>query len=338
FTQQSKAVLTRLAQAIHDSGDTTINNGDPGVGACGQPITWCQSAVIPGATFTNQWASFSTWTQTGISFADQPVTFTAGATAGPITVQLKTGSIVTPALADTPVTLASTSPKGQFSTSPSGPRTPTLTVTIPAGSPAAAFYYQDTEAGSVTISATLAGQPPASQVETVTAAAPSDVELEPAAVTVMGGSKRLFAAHVTDGYGNPTDAPVKWSLSSATVGAIVPTSGASTTFTASSTASGRARLTASVGALKASAVITVKLAPARIGGTLARHIHGHEIVTVWVVRGKARAKGVAIAFTVRHGSSIVAKVTGRTDAHGRVTWRSKHPLPAGRYTVKAAIR
>jgi hypothetical protein len=59
---------------------------------------------------------------------------------------------------------------------------------------------------------------------------------------------------------------------------------------------------------------------------------------VWVVRGKARAKGVAISFVVRHGSSVVARVTGRTDAHGRVTWRSKSPLPAGRYSVKAAIR
>jgi hypothetical protein len=41
---------------------------------------------------------------------------------------------------------------------------------------------------------------------------------------------------------------------------------------------------------------------------------------------------------VRRGSSVIARVSGRTDVHGRIVWRSKHVLPAGRYTVKAAIR
>ena len=59
---------------------------------------------------------------------------------------------------------------------------------------------------------------------------------------------------------------------------------------------------------------------------------------MWVVRGTARAKGVHIAFIVRRGSSVIARVSGRTDVHGRVTWRSKHVLPPGRYVAKAAIR
>src|SRR5581483_12078980 len=198
------------------------NPADPGLGACGQPLQWCQNAVIQGAQFTTQWAGFSTWTQTGLAFADQPVSFTAGATAGPIDVQLKTGSIVSPAVSDTPVTLTTTSTKGQFSTSPSGPWTSTLTVTIPAGASSTGFYYQDTQAGTPTISATLAGQPPATQVETVVAGAP-------------------------------------WTLTSAKLGTVSPATGAATTFTASWTATGRVHLKATVNGLSASALITVRL-------------------------------------------------------------------------------
>ena len=337
FTKQTQAILTRLAQAVRDSvnGD---NPADPGLGACGQPLQWCQNAVIQGAQFTTQWAGFSTWTQTGLAFADQPVSFTAGATAGPIDVQLKTGSIVSPAVSDTPVTLTTTSTKGQFSTSPSGPWTSTLTVTIPAGASSTGFYYQDTQAGTPTISATLAGQPPATQVETVVAGAPTTLTVTPHAAIAVGGTKRPFAAEAVDQFGNPSTTPVTWTLTSAKLGTVSPATGAATTFTASWTATGRVHLKATVNGLSASALITVRLAPARIGGTLARNIKGHEVVTVWVVRGPKRVKGVHVTFVVRHGSSVVARVSGRTDAHGRITWRSKHPLPRGRYTVKAAIR
>ncbi len=337
FTQQTQAILTRLAQAVRDSA-VTVDPNDPGIGACGQPVQWCQNAVIPGAAFTTQWAAFSSWTQTGIAFVGPPVTFTAGTTAGPINVQLQTGNVATPASADTPVTLTTTSTKGQFSTSPSGPWTSTLTVTIPAGSTSTAFYYQDTAAGTPTISAAIAGQPAATQVETVTAAAPVKLTVKPRAVVVVGGSRRPLAAEVVDKFGNPSTAPVTWSVSSPKFGTVTPATGGSTTFAASWTASGRVHVKASVNGLSSAALITVKLAPARLGGTLARHIDGHEVVTVWVVRGPKRVKGVPVSFTVRHGSSIVARVSARTDAHGRVTWRSTRPVPAGRYTVKAAIR
>jgi hypothetical protein len=160
----------------------------------------------------------------------------------------------------------------------------------------------------------------------------------PRAATVVGGTKRPLAAAAVDQFGNPSTAPVAWSVSSAKIGTVSPAAGEATTFTASWTATGRVRVTATVNGLKASAAIKVTLAPARIGGTLARNIKGYEVVTVWVVRGPKRVKGVHVTFVVRHGSSVVAKVSGRTDAHGRITWRSKHPLPRGHYTVKASIR
>lgn len=337
FTQQTQAILTRLAQAVRDSA-ATVDPNDPGIGACGQPIQWCQNAVIPGAAFTTQWAGFSTWTQTGIAFAGPPVTFSAGATAGPINVQLETGSVVTPASVDTPVTLTTTSAKGLFSTSPTGPWTSTLTVTIPAGTTSSAFYYQDTVAGTPTISAAIAGQPAATQVETVTAAAPVKLTVKPRAVVVVGGTRQPLTAEMVDKFGNTSTAPVTWSLSSPKFGTVTPATGGSTTFAASWTASGRVRVEATATGLGSAALITVKLAPASIGGTLARHIRGHEVVTVWVLRGPKRVKGARVSVVVRHGSSVVARFGGRTDAHGRITWRSKNPVPAGRYTVKAAIR
>lgn len=338
FASQTGQILDRLGQAIRDSGET-VDPNDPGIGACGpagQDI-WCQT-VIPGAAFTTQWAAFSTWTQTGLAFATAPLTMTAGTTAGPITVQLSTGGVVTTATSPQQLALATTSAHGAFSTSSSGPWTPTLTVTIPAGASAASFYYQDTTAGTPTISATLPGQPPATQTVTVVAAAPATIAVAPRSATVIGGNDRLFSAQVADSFGNPSTAPVTWTLSVPALGTLAPATGGSTTFTASTTAAGRGRISATVGGLTATVVVTVKRPPPQIGGTLTRHIKGRLVVTVWVVRGTARAKGVPVSLLVRRGSSVIARVTGRTDVHGRLIWRSKHRLPADHYAVKAVIR
>jgi hypothetical protein len=338
FAAQTAAILARLAQAIHDSGET-VDPNDPGVGACGPAgqNLWC-STVLPGAAFNTAWAAFSTWTQPGVAFANAPVTMTAGTTAGPFTVQLQTSGVVTPATAPQTVTLSTTSAHGAFSTSAAGPWTPTLTLTIPAGASSASFSYQDTTAGTPTLSALLPGQPPATQTVTVVAAAPATLAVAPRAATVTGGRTQLFSASVADAYGNPSSAPVAWALSVPALGSLAPVNGAATTFTASVTAAGRGRVTATVGSLHAAATLAVVRPPARIGGTLTRRVHGHVVVTVWVVRGSARARGVLVSVTVRRGSSLVARVAARTDARGRVVWRSRRPLPAGRYAVKAAIR
>ena len=328
-----------MAQAVRDSGET-VDPNDPGVGACG-PLgqnQWCQT-VVDGAAFTTQWAAFSTWTQTGAAFVNPPGTFTAGAVAGPLTVQLKTGTVVTPALADTPVTLTTSSLKGQFAASATGPWTPTLTLTIPAGASSVSFYYQDTAAGTPTISATLAGQPRRRRWKRSSRAAPATLQVQPRSVTVVGGKKQTFSARVADQYGNPSTAPVAWSLAPASLGTLVAATGASTTFTASRTAAGRGRLTVRVGRLTASVAVKVVRPPARIGGTLTR---AHRRPSGGDRRGSSAARcarrASPVSLVVRHGSSLIAHVTGRTDAHGRFTWRSEHPLPAGRYAVKAAIR
>jgi len=338
FGSQTAAILTRLAQAIRDSA-VTVDPNDPGIGACGPPgqNLWC-STVLPGATFTTAWASFSTWTQTGAAFVNPATTMTAGTTAGPFTVQLQTGGVVTSATTPQTLTLTTTSTRGAFSTSPTGPWTPTLTLTVPAGASSASFYYQDTAAGTPTLSAVLPGQPPATQTVTVVAAAPATLSLSPRAATVTGGHRQLFSASVADAYGNPSSAPVTWALTVPTLGTLAPRTGTSTTFTASASAAGRGRVTATVAGLSASTTVTVVRPPARIGGTLTRRVRGHLVVTVSVVRGSARARGVPVSLTVRRGSSLVARVHGRTDATGRFVWRSRHKLPPGRYVAKASLR
>jgi len=338
FGAQTSAILERLAQSLRDSGET-VDPSDPGIGACGPAgqDLWCQT-VLPGAAFNTTWAGFSAWTQTGLGFATAPVTMTAGATAGPLTIQLQTGGVTTTATTPQTVALTTTSARGAFSTSPAGPWTPTLSLSIPAGASSASFYYQDTVAGTPTVSAVLPGQPPATQTVTVVAGAPATLAVAPRSARVTGGHRQLFSALVADAYGNPSTAPVSWSSTVPALGTLSPSTGPATTFVASQSAAGRGRITATVGELAASATVVVVRPTARIGGTLTRRIHKHLVVTVWVVRGKARARGVPLTVTVRRGSSVVARVTGRTDAHGRLVWRSRHKLPAGRYAVKAVIR
>jgi hypothetical protein len=338
FTTQTAAILDRLAQAIADSSET-VDPLDPGVGACG-PLgqnLWCQT-VVPGAAFTNAWSAFSTWTQAGVTFTTPPVTVTAGAVAGPITLQLSTNGIATVAQQPTPVTLTSTSPKGLFSTAATGPWTNTLTLTIPTGGSTASFYYEDTTAGTPTVSAAVAGQTPALQTVTVASGPPTAIALSPRGATVVGGKTRLFAARVTDTYGNPTNAAVRWSIVSPKLGTLSPVSGASTTFTASSTAAGRGKLTATLGSLSASTSVSVSRPPARIASVTTRHVKGYLVVTVHVARGRAPAKGLPVSLVVRRGSSLIARVSGVTAKNGTFTWRSKHPLPNVRYAVKAALR
>jgi hypothetical protein len=339
FNTQTAAILDRLGQAISDSG-VTVDPLDPGVGACG-PLgenDWCQT-VLPGAAFTNQWASFSTWTQTGLAFTTPPATVTAGSVAGPLTVQLATGGVTTTASAPLTVTLTTTSAHGQFATAATGPWTPTLTLTIPAGASTASFYYQDTTAGTPTISATLAGQPPTAQTVTVVAGAATALAIAPHGVSIVGGTRRSFAARATDTYGNPTDAAVTWTLVSPKLGTLSPRTGPATTLTASGSAAGRGRLTATLGSLFASTVVIVTRPPARVASVVThRAKNGYVTVTVRVLRGTRPAAGIDVSLVVRHGTSVIARVSGRTGVAGRFIWRSKHALPAVAYSAKAAIR
>jgi hypothetical protein len=151
FNAQLAAVQARLAAAI--AADD----------ACAAP--WC-TASVDGAAFTPAWGAFSTWTPTTPAFASAPQTVTAGTASGPMSVQLQIGPIASPLPFDTTVTLSSSSSGGSFSTSSTGPWTPTLALTVPAGAGSATFYMLDSQPGTPTVTASLDGAA-TTQVEAV---------------------------------------------------------------------------------------------------------------------------------------------------------------------------
>jgi hypothetical protein len=174
----------------------------------------------------------------------------------PVTVQIQTAGVPQSAGADQTVTFTSSSPRGAYSASSSGPWTPTLTVTIPAGSTSASVYYTDTQAGSPSISASLAGQPAVTQSETVQPAVLERLSVTPTAANVVFGRSLRLTATGTDAYGNAVVAAPTWSQSTTAYGRLAPSSGSSTTFTASNRA-GTVVVTASSGGISVTSRLTI---------------------------------------------------------------------------------
>jgi Phosphate-induced protein 1 conserved region len=186
--------------------------------------------------------SYGTSTQASLSLS-LPSSFTAGQP------QSGTVTLPSPASTATDVTLSSTG-SGTFTSG---------TVTIPANSTSATFTYNDTKAESTTITASASGYTSATQAETVVAGPAKSLTISPTSASVPVGGSQPFTASGTDQYGNPANVSgVSWSTSAG--GTLSPTTGRSTTFTATSQASGT--VTASLsGASSASADVTVTAAP-----------------------------------------------------------------------------
>lgn len=183
-----------------------------------------------------------------LSFASAPESLTAGSSSGPMSVTLPQASGTA-----TAVTLASSSNAGGFAASPSGPWSSSLTVSVPAGSMSASFYYIDTRAGQPILTASASGDGNATQTETVTAAALASIAVTPASSQVRVGAHVSLSAAGQDRYGNTVPVAPTWSISPA-VGSFSPNPGNPVTFTAGSTGTGE--VTASVGAISGQASIT----------------------------------------------------------------------------------
>ena len=319
FAAQTGAVLDRLAAAIHDSDSSPDN-------ACS---TFCTTSVA-GAAFTTAWQAFSTWSLPGLVFTTPAATFAAGGSI-PLTVAVATAGVAQVQSADTPVTLTTTSPQGGFATAATGPFTPTLTATIPAGASSATVYYSDRLAGSATVSAALAGQAAVTQTETVTAAPLARLTVAPATATVTAGGTVGLTASGADAFGNALPVTPAWSLSTTAYGHL-----SGSTFVASRR-TGRVVVTATSGTVSGTATITVVRPPAHVVvGT--KSVAGHLVVTATVLRGSTAAPGVPLTLRVRKGSSTIAVVRARTGKHGTLRWRSRGRLPRAHYVVKATIR
>ncbi|HEV7679041.1 MAG TPA: Ig-like domain-containing protein [Candidatus Dormibacteraeota bacterium] len=176
-------------------------------------------------------------------------TLTAGQPSTAMTVT------ATPAPTSTlSVGLSSSSSKGSFATSSTGPWSSTLTVSVGSGG-SGTFYYQDTAAGSPTLTASGTGYTSGTRTESVKAGALSKITVSPSSTSVRVGRTVTFSAKGSDAYGNAVSlSSVAWSVSPSTLGTFSTSTPGK--FTGRRTGSGT--VTAKVGTVSGTAAVTVR--------------------------------------------------------------------------------
>ena len=212
-----------------------------------------------------------------LSFTTSAQSLAAGSTSSAMQVALSAAQA-----GDVQVTLGSTSPTGEFATTPSGTGSPTLSLAIAGGQTTTSpFYYRDTHVGTPTLTATASGFASASQTETVTAAALSSIAVAPNPASVPGNGTQVFSATGADQYGNPVSVSTATWTTTVSGSSVSPGPSSSTTFTAGSTAaSGWVSATLSGITGKASVTVTVATpppAPTNLTATL----KGKRITLSW---------------------------------------------------------
>jgi hypothetical protein len=324
FNNQTGALLDRIAISIRDSGETGPSS------ACAP--TWC-TAGLAGSAFNDAWKSFATWSPAALGFASSAQALTAGSASAPVSVQLQTAGVADWDSADTTVTVSSSSAGGGFSTASTGPWTPTLSVTIPAGSTTASVYYRDTRAGSATLTASAPGRIGGTQPVTVAPAALASLSVGPSSASLVYGATRTFTATGADAYGNAVAVTPAWSVSSSALGTLAA-SGASATLTAGTTTTSGA-VTATVGTLAASASVAVTAPKARVAA-VAYSLDAYGRITVkTTVVDSGTGRGIAnalVSIAVYRSGALYGTASGYTDAYGAFTVRTG-TAPYGCYTT-----
>lgn len=339
FASAAGAVLDRLAAAIRDSGGDSPS--DPGVLACGPPgkNLWC-GGDLAGAALTPSWATFRTWSPTTLTFVTPPPTVVAGAVSTPITIQPQVAGVAARPQAPLAMTITTSSPTGTLATNAAGPFTPSVTVQLAPGTfSSVQVYYQDTTSGTATLTASAPGTVAGTLALTVSGAAAVSLQIEPVSATLTLGATASFSAVGIDGFGNPIPSlSAAWTLAPGTPGALAPTSGPSTTYTAS----GRigkgeviATVTTPTGPLTATAPVVVtpppvvRVAAIRYG---VRHKTLNVYVTVVDARGRRVPNAGVTVFLYRNG-----KLYGRAGAR-TVAGRMTFTRPASWGTYRAVVR
>ena len=317
FAAQTGQILDRLAAAIHDSAQSDPE--DPGGAACalgGQNV--CVGDV-DGSRLNAAWQTFRVWTQPVLFFATPPQTIPAGtpSAAMRLTLLSSTGQPLT-ARTDLAVTLGSSSPAGTFSTSPTGPWSPTLTLTIAAGAGTSPdFYYLDTRAGAQLLTASAAGVTSGTQTVTVTPGALASLVVSPTSATVRTRAAIAVTASGKDTFGNALPVSAAWSLTPPIYGKLTPRTGPTTTLTTLRT-TGQASVTATVGALSATAAVHVNPSRLRIASVTYRPRSRFALVTVNAVDSSGRPISRAtVSVLVRLGDRRYFTGRGTTGAAGK---------------------
>jgi hypothetical protein len=333
FASQTGQILDRLGAAIRDSGQT-VDPEDPGSAACGPPgqNIWCVGD-LDGARFNEAWKSFRVWTQPVLTFATPPQTIAAGTASSAMSLALQNSSgqsLTSPV--PLAVTLSSSSPKGTFSTSSTGPWSTTLALTIAAGvSTSGAFYYLDTRAGSPLLTASAEGATSGTQTVTVTPGPLASVVVSPPSTIALTRSTVPLSAVGTDSYGNTLPVSPTWSLTPPTVGKISPRTGRTTTLT-TFRETGEATVTAVVGSgagtVSGTATLHVRPDRLKIRSITYRPRAGLALVTVKAVDSAGRPASRALVFVlVRLDGRRYFSARAATGAAGTTVFRL--PLRAG---------
>lgn len=331
FGAQTGQILDRMAAAVRDSGDV-VEPENPGSGACGPPgqDTFCL-VDIPEARHNESWRSFRAWTQVAVSIGNGEQTLPAGTPSAAMTIALVTASGL-PVTTGEPrtVTLRSSSAQGTFSTSPAGPWTGTLALTVAPGT-SVTFYYQDTVAGRHTLTASAEGVTAGTRVATITAGPAASIAVTPEQSSLRARGNRRLVARATDAFGNAAVAPVAWRVRPAALGTIEPGAGGTATF-----AAGRlvrtGTITATSGTLFATASLTVTPGSLRIGPIA--FLPGKRSLRIVVAAADGARRPVSatsIGILVRRDGDRHFRGRARTGAAGKATFRT--PLARGCFTV-----
>jgi hypothetical protein len=268
-------------------------------------------------------------TSGSLSFSPTSEELTAGVASGSITVDLSTAA----PSAGLSVTLSTSSTGGGFSTFSAGPFTATLTLpTISSNSSSSTpFYYEDTVAGSptVTASASASGWGSAALPITVSAGPLKTINVAPSPVTLAEGGSQLFTASGVDSYGNSVSVTPSWSTT-VPGGSMSPGSGTSSTL--QTTNSGNGVVTATEGTVTGSATVTVTaestLSVTVTAGSLSESRGRSYAIPLTVAADNATSKagvsGASVALQIFSNATCsgtaTASGTGTTASSGQVTF------------------
>jgi hypothetical protein len=312
FAAQTGALLDRLAAAVRDSG--AVDAESPG-GACGPDESLC-AVDLADARHNEAWRSFRAWAQSILSLGPvSPIGLVAGVASGPL--ELSVSSAVTRPVT---VTLRSSSAGGGFSTSPAGPWTGTLSISVVPGAPVA-YYHRDTRAGTATITATATGMTPASRTVTVAAGAAARVTVTPGSRSVRARGEVRFTGAATDAFGNAAATPLSWAVSPPSLGTFVRGSGGTVRFRAVRVV-GSGTVSARAGSLTGAATVVVTPATLRVRALDVRATARGALVTLSARDGARRPVSLAnVTLVARVGDRRVARAQGATGAAGKARLR-----------------
>lgn len=336
FAEQTGQILDRMAAAIRDSGER-VDPEEPGIAACGPPgLDVLCAGDLEGARFNETWRTFRGWTAAALRLGAPDRQVPAGTASPPIELSLVTGS-GSPVASRTPVavTLRTSSAQGTFATSPAGPWTRTLGLTV-AGGQNAVFHYRDTRAGQHRLTASAGSAATGTQTLTVAPGPVASVKIEPAAVVVRANGLLQLKAGAADTYGNEVQATFAWRVAPAVLGRIGRAPGGIATLTAGRVLqSGTVVASASgeAGPVAGSARVTVTPADLRIAPVTFRAGGKRLRVAVRAVdEARKPVSKARVAVLVKRDGKRHALVRATTGPAGKVV--AVVPAATGCFTVE----